>query len=541
MAADVLDRFSPATARVVPGVVQRAHARPGGRLGRRSARAHHALVVAPTGSGKTLSAFLWALDRLASDAAARGAAAALPGPLRLADEGPRRRRRAQPALARSSASATPPPGSGCRRPTSPSRSARATPRPPTAGPSPARPPTSSSRRPSRCSSCSPPSAREALAGVETVILDEVHAVAGTKRGAHLALSASSASTRCSRAPAQRVGLSATVRPVEEVARYLAGGRPVEVVQPPSTKEWDLEVVVPLRRHVRARRAHRRPQRAGGRASSGGPRSGRTSRSASSTSSPTHRSTLVFANSRRLAERLTARLNEIWEERLAVAAAERGRTRRRRQAAVPRGRSGSPARTPAEVMAQAGRQPRRRARARPGPPRLGEQGAAGRDRGGPQGRPAARRSSRRAASSSASTWAPSTSSSRSSRRRSVASGLQRVGRAGHQVGAVSPRACCSRSSAATSCRPPSSSSGCAPGRSSRCACPPTPLDVLAQQVVAMCALDDWTVDDVEALVRRAAPFATLPALGARVGARHARRALPQRRVRRAAAAASSGTA
>ena len=87
-------------------------------------------------------------------------------------------------------------------------------------------------------------ARESLAGVETVILDEVHAVAGTKRGAHLALSLERLDALLER-PAQRVGLSATVRPVEEVARFLAGGRPVTVVQPPSTKEWDLEVVVPI--------------------------------------------------------------------------------------------------------------------------------------------------------------------------------------------------------------------------------------------------------------------------------------------------------
>src|SRR5699024_4618133 len=87
-------------------------------------------------------------------------------------------------------------------------------------------------------------AREALRGVETVIVDEVHALAGTKRGAHLALSLERLDHLLPR-PAQRVGLSATVRPVEEVARFLAGGRPVEVVQPPSPKEWHLEVAVPV--------------------------------------------------------------------------------------------------------------------------------------------------------------------------------------------------------------------------------------------------------------------------------------------------------
>ena len=67
-------------------------------------------------------------------------------------------------------------------------------------------------------------ARESLRGVETVIVDEVHAVAGTKRGAHLALSLERLDELLER-PAQRIGLSATVRPVEEVARFLGGAAP----------------------------------------------------------------------------------------------------------------------------------------------------------------------------------------------------------------------------------------------------------------------------------------------------------------------------
>src|SRR5690606_36374272 len=106
-------------------------------------------------------------------------------------------------------------------------------------------------------------------------------------------------------PAQRIGLSATVRPVEEVARFLGGTAPVDVVAPPSTKEWDLRVVVPVEDMTA-------PGEYDDSAEGGG-------------SSPSlwphveehvvdlveqHRSTIVFANSRRLAERLTARLNEI---------------------------------------------------------------------------------------------------------------------------------------------------------------------------------------------------------------------------------------
>src|SRR5690606_19534518 len=87
-------------------------------------------------------------------------------------------------------------------------------------------------------------AREALRGVETVIVDEVHAVAGTKRGAHLALSLERLDELLPR-PAQRIGLSATVRPVDEVSTFLAGGRPVSVVRPPAAKTIEVRVEVPV--------------------------------------------------------------------------------------------------------------------------------------------------------------------------------------------------------------------------------------------------------------------------------------------------------
>src|SRR5205085_9968723 len=87
-------------------------------------------------------------------------------------------------------------------------------------------------------------ARESLRGVETVIVDEVHAVAGTKRGSHLALSLERLDALLGR-PAQRIGLSATVRPVDEVARFLGGTSPVTVVQPPAAKTIDIDVVVPV--------------------------------------------------------------------------------------------------------------------------------------------------------------------------------------------------------------------------------------------------------------------------------------------------------
>ena len=83
-------------------------------------------------------------------------------------------------------------------------------------------------------------ARDILAGVETVIVDEVHAVAGTKRGAHLALSLERLDALLPR-PAQRIGLSATQRPLEEIGRFVSGDRPIRLVDAGTRKALDLEV------------------------------------------------------------------------------------------------------------------------------------------------------------------------------------------------------------------------------------------------------------------------------------------------------------
>src|SRR5207244_2631398 len=87
-------------------------------------------------------------------------------------------------------------------------------------------------------------ARELLRGVETVIVDEVHAVAGTKRGSHLTLSLERLDALLEK-PAQRVGLSATQRPLEEIGRFVAGARAIELVDAGRAKELDLQVVVPV--------------------------------------------------------------------------------------------------------------------------------------------------------------------------------------------------------------------------------------------------------------------------------------------------------
>src|SRR5439155_23553976 len=87
-------------------------------------------------------------------------------------------------------------------------------------------------------------ARENMKGVRTLILDEVHAVAGTKRGAHLALSVERLE-RLVDEPFQRIGLSATQRPLEEIGRFVSGARTIQLVDAGVAKKLDLQVVVPL--------------------------------------------------------------------------------------------------------------------------------------------------------------------------------------------------------------------------------------------------------------------------------------------------------
>src|SRR5690606_26716122 len=160
-------------------------------------------------------------------------------------------------------------------------------------------------------------AREALRGVETVIVDEVHAVAGTKRGAHLALSLERLDELLPR-PAQRIGLSATVRPVDEVSTFLAGARPVEVIQPPIPKTIEVAVQVPV---PDLAALDEQPAVGGSDEEVVGSAAGTAQRPSIWPAVERrllelvreHRSTIVFANSRRLAERLTARLNELAAE------------------------------------------------------------------------------------------------------------------------------------------------------------------------------------------------------------------------------------
>ena len=436
-------------------------------------RGRHTLVVAPTGSGKTLAAFLWALDRISTtppppDPAHRCRVVYVSPMKALAVDVERNLRSPLVGIGHAATRL----GVAVPDVAVAVRSADTTPAERR----------DFARRGSDVLITTPESlfllltsqAREVLRGVETVILDEVHAVAGTKRGAHLALSLERLDALLA-VPAQRIGLSATVKPVEEVQRFLAGGRPVVLVQPPSTKRWDLQISVPVEDMTELGQPVD---------DLSGPAAGPQRRSSIWPHVEErivdliteHHSSLVFANSRRLAERLTARLNEIWEDRLAEAAPEvddYGRA----PGVLARAHHGSVSkeqRAAIEEELKAGRLP---AVVATSSLELGI------DMG--------------AVDLVVQVESPP----------SVASGLQRVGRAGHQVGAVSrgvflPKHRGDLIQTAVVVR------RMLVGEIEALAVPANPLDVLAQQVVAMCALDTWPVEDLLALVRRSAPFGTL---------------------------------
>jgi ATP-dependent Lhr-like helicase len=443
----------------------------------RIARGDDALLLAPTGSGKTLAAFLWAIDRLGRRPAdaAPGVRVLYVSPLKALVYDIERNLRAplvgiERAAERAGVPFVPP-RVAVRTGDTPQRARR-----------------EQARTPAEILVTTPESlylllgsaARETFRPLETVIVDEVHALAGTKRGAHLALSLARLAAYVGRDP-QRLGLSATVRPPDEVARWLSPQRTVAVVDAAEPPRLDVQVVVPLEDMTSPGagapvsdapggpllgRAYPRGGDGGGDAGLPAELSPEARNSVWPAIYPrllelvrAHTSTIVFTNSRGLCERLAQRLNELAGEELvrahhgSVSHAQRAEM----EEALKAGRlKGIVATSSLELGVDMGAVDLVLLVESPG---------------------------------------------------SVASGLQRIGRAGHGVGQVSrgrifPKHRGDLLEAAVVAR------RMREGAIEPLRVPRNALDVLAQQVVAMCAMDRWALADLERVVRGAHPYAGL---------------------------------
>ncbi|HEY8120480.1 MAG TPA: DEAD/DEAH box helicase [Myxococcota bacterium] len=455
----------------------------------RIAAGEHALLLAPTGSGKTLAAFLYAIDQLGSDGdAERGVYLLYVSPLKALVADIERNLRA-PLVGVTRAAQT----LGARF-AAPRVALRT-------GDTPARERRAQARDPAQILVTTPESLylilgsaqRETLRSVRWIVVDEVHALAATKRGAHLALSLERVAALCGARDPQRIGLSATARPVSEIARYLGGSRAVAIVDATGPPRLDLTISVPVSDMTRpgggargafaARRAPREPALheialPGGdagaasdllapfksRAPVGGGEDPDTSLWPAIypkliEAIRAHRSTILFVNSRGLCERLARRLNELAEEELV------------------RAHHGSIAHEQRRLIEEELKAGRLRAIVATSSLELGiDMGAV--DLVLMVESPGA-----------------------------VSRGLQRVGRAGHQVGAASrglifPKHRSDLLEATVVAR------GMRRGEVEALRVPRSPLDVLAQQVVAMAAQGPWDVDALHVLVRRSASFAEL---------------------------------
>jgi len=448
------------------------------------ASGQHVLVSAPTGSGKTLAAFLWGLDRLAADplgeekrtrlvyvsplkALSYDIEKNLRAPLKGIAQGKSAQRRADL------------PGGditvAIRTGDTPQKERQAMLR---------TPPDVLITTPESLYLMLTSRAREIFAGTEAVIVDEIHAVARTKRGAHLALTLERLE-HASEHRVQRIGLSATQNPLEEVGRFLVGaGRECRLVDTGVRKPLDLKIHVPVD-DMREPGAHdvTDPAVGGqGTAAGGGDLMGTGMGEAGESATrrsiwpaiypellklvQEHRSTIIFVNNRRGAERLAVRLNEL--------AGEDGEP-----ASIARAHHGSLAREErlvVEDLLKSGELPCLVATSSL---------ELGIDMG--------------AVDLVLQVESP----------KSVTAGLQRIGRAGHNVGDVSkgrifPKFRADLLECAVVAR------RMRDGDIETTVVPRNPLDVLAQQVVAMVATGDegWKASELHELVRRAYPYSDL---------------------------------
>jgi len=406
------------------------------------ASGEHTLIQAPTGSGKTLAAFLYGIDRL-TPAPGEGLRLLYVSPLKALNYDIERNLRGPLAGLRSELSVAVRTGDTPRK----ERAAMLR-----------KPPDILITTPESLFLLLTSQGRELLKTVRTLILDEVHAVAGTKRGAHLALSVERLQ-RLAGKPIQRIGLSATQRPLEEIGRFVSGARPIRLVDAGRSKELDLRVIVPVE-----------DMREPGAGAPTDPLLGTGGEGGSTSIWPSiypellrlvqeHRSTIVFVNNRRLAERLALRLNELAEHE--VARAHHGSLAREQRVEI-------------EELLKRGEIPCLVATSSL---------ELGIDMG--------------AVDLVIQVESP----------KSVARGLQRIGRAGHELGAVSKGRIFPKfradllESAVVAER-------MLAGEIEETVIPRNPLDVLAQQVVAVCADEEIEVGQLHDLVRGAYPFSDL---------------------------------
>jgi ATP-dependent Lhr-like helicase len=407
------------------------------------------LVSAPTGSGKTLAAFLWGLDRLVARPTPeedRRTRLAYISPLKALSYDVEKNLRAPLKGIGGDISVA------IRTGDTPQKERQAMLR---------HPPDVLITTPESLYLMLTSKAREMLEGVEWAIVDEIHAVARTKRGAHLALTLERLQ-HASEHEVQRIGLSATQRPLEEVGRFLVGaGRACRVVDTGVRKPLDLQIRVPVE-----------DMREPGLHDGTDPADDAARRSIWPAIYPEllglvreHRSTIIFVNARRAAERLAMRLNEL--------AGEEGKP-----AEVARAHHGSLAREErlvVEDLLKSGELPCLVATSSL---------ELGIDMG--------------AVDLVLQVESP----------KSVTAGLQRIGRAGHNVGDVSkgrifPKFRADLLECAVVAR------RMRDGDIESTEVPRNPLDVLAQQIVAMVATgDDWRVPELHDLVRRAYPYSDL---------------------------------